>query len=66
MGAGTAGTTWLALTARMRTCRLLAVFTRIQAARNRRRAERHPNLKKRASIDAYGDQSRANSFDSLN
>jgi len=50
MGAGTAGTTWLALTARMRTCRLLAVFTRIQAARNRRRAERHPNLKKRASI----------------
>jgi hypothetical protein len=27
---------------------------------------RHPNLKKRASIDAYGDQSRSNSFDSRN
>ena len=43
----------------------LDVFTRIQ-----RHAivspGRHPNLKKRASIDAYGDQCRSNSFDSLN
>ena len=65
MGAGTAGSTWLALTARTRTCRLLAVFTRIER-RAIASSGRHPNLKKRASIDAYLDQSRSNSFDSLN
>ena len=68
MGGGTTGSTWLALTARMRTCRLLAVFTRIQ----RRAVAVAPKgiLSSRSAhpltIDAYGDQSRANSFDSLN